>query len=341
MQSTMNDRPRSKGAALHAVAFLLAAGSAYAQVPQDRVAAQALFDEGRALYEAGNRDAACEKFAASLRIEQAVGTLLNVGECEERQDRLATAWLRYREAESLATSRGDARVRVAAESAAQLAARFGYMRIQAPAGVVVRRDGVPVDAALVGTAVPMDAGTHTIEATAAGKLPWRTSVETKNGTTTVVTIPELEPDSEAPPAALPTPGPPPEERSSPTSWTTGVVVGSVGMAVLAAGGVFGVLAMTKSAAAKDKCSATTNAAASRDQFDPATGRCYSPSAPLDEANAMKAEARTFATIANVLVPVGIVGLGVGAYLVLRRDSQKTNVLHLAPSVGGASLEGTF
>jgi hypothetical protein len=59
-------------------------------------------------------------------------------------------------------------------------------------------------------------------------------------------------------------------------------------------------------------------------------------------------------VANVLIPVGVVALGVGTYLVVRssgglstpKDQKKTSAASgveaaLAPTLGGLSLSGTF
>ena len=101
------------------------------------------------------------------------------------------------------------------------------------------------------------------------------------------------------------------------------------------------LTISRNAAADDKCSASKNTSADRRDFDPNTGRCYAPSVPLDESNGLKEEARTFATVANVLVPVGLAGVGLGVYLALRGRPAEGSTVRIAPSLAGASLEGRF
>ena len=54
-------------------------------------AAEALFEEGRRLLEAGRTDEACLKLAESLAQEMSSGTLLNLALCHETK-----AWLRQR-----------------------------------------------------------------------------------------------------------------------------------------------------------------------------------------------------------------------------------------------------
>src|SRR5262245_28423128 len=53
--------------------------------------ADAAFEAGRAAMESGDFSTACQHFAESLRLEPAVGTQLNLGECYERLGRYASA----------------------------------------------------------------------------------------------------------------------------------------------------------------------------------------------------------------------------------------------------------
>src|SRR5262245_34891354 len=77
-----------------ALALVLGAGAATAQGP-DAAGAEWLFREGRALMKEGNLTAACPKLAESLRFDPAVGTLMNLAECEEREGKTASAWQRW------------------------------------------------------------------------------------------------------------------------------------------------------------------------------------------------------------------------------------------------------
>ncbi len=104
------------------------------------------------------------------------------------------------------------------------------------------------------------------------------------------------------------------------------------------------MTITTNKAGRDKCSRDTNGSASREDFDP-TGRCFADSTAWKEANDEKSKARTFANVANVLVPVGLLGLGVGAILVWRSSgtsaSERPAKARVVPSLGGASFEATF
>jgi hypothetical protein len=226
--------------------------------PSDKGGAEALFDQARKLMDAKRYAEACEKFAASHRLDPAVGTLLNLGECNERQDHLASAWVYYREAQALAQSRADGeREKYARDHAAGLEPKLAKLTIvakNAPAGLEVKRDGGIVRLAALGTAMPIDVGRHTIEALAPGRKRWRTRVEVpRDGASVSVEVPALEAeDSPLPESAAAVP--PPADEPAPTGEkplkpsarenglgfqrTAALIAGGVGVVSLAFGGFF-------------------------------------------------------------------------------------------------------
>jgi serine/threonine-protein kinase len=179
---------------------------------RDEVAAEQLFVEGRALMAEEKYEAACPKLQASLELDPASGTQINLARCYEKLGKLATAWRHYREASDRAIRDGNtARARVARKLAAELEPRLPRLiiAVAAPAGMrelVVRRDGMIVTAALFGAAVYVDPGTHAVTATAAGRLPFSTTVTVAEAATSTVEIPTLAPAPEA--TAPRTPGAP-------------------------------------------------------------------------------------------------------------------------------------
>src|SRR5688572_7792688 len=141
---------------------------AQAQV-RDAAAGEALFQEGRRLMKAGDFAAACPKLEESLRLDPALGTLVNLASCEEQQGRTATAWQHWRSAiEQLPSS--DKRRSTAQARAAALEKVLARLTITlapgAPAEAEVKRDGVRLGRASLGLALPVDPGHHVVVVTA-------------------------------------------------------------------------------------------------------------------------------------------------------------------------------
>ena len=94
------------------LALIVALASARTSLAQtsaaDKAAAQALFDEGKRLMDAGQFAQACPKFADSEKLDPGVGTLLNLGVCYEKNGQTASAWATYKEAASAAANAGEA-----------------------------------------------------------------------------------------------------------------------------------------------------------------------------------------------------------------------------------------
>src|SRR3954454_5915906 len=90
----MSHQVEVPSAAALIVAVVLAAPAAAAP-PRDPAAAEWLFREGRTLMKKRDFLGACPKLEESLRLDPAVGTLMNLAECEERIGRTASAWQRW------------------------------------------------------------------------------------------------------------------------------------------------------------------------------------------------------------------------------------------------------
>jgi len=178
-------------------------GWAQGDASGDKVAAEQLFVEGRALMEQQQFEAACPKLQASLELDPASGTQINLARCYEKLGKLASAWRHYREASDRAVRDGNTeRAQAARKFAAGLEPRLPRLIItlRSPAGppgvpslpgMVVRRDGMPVSAALFGTAVYVDPGPHEVTATATGRAPFSVTVTVAEAATSTVEIPEL------------------------------------------------------------------------------------------------------------------------------------------------------
>src|ERR1700712_1639874 len=122
-------------------AIIVATGRAHAQA----AAADALFDSARTAMAKGDFAAACEQFRASDKLDPALGTELNLAECEEQRGHLASAWALYRTAgEQLAEK--DERLALAHARASALERRVPKLTLSlapgAPKGTSVRDGSV-------------------------------------------------------------------------------------------------------------------------------------------------------------------------------------------------------
>src|SRR5580704_9685893 len=221
-----------------AIASAVAAGSpARAQTTPgapggSKVAAESLFEDARALVAAGKYAEACPKFADSQRLGPSVATLLNLANCWEKLNRTATAWAAYREAASAANAAGRkdylATALKHADGLAPKLARLTVTVSQPAPGLQVKRDGVVVESAEWGTGIPVDIGSHSIEASAPGRKSWQVALDVaQDGAQAAVTVPALEEapvEPAAPAAPLPSaasPAAPPATPQTPEETTVG------------------------------------------------------------------------------------------------------------------------
>ncbi len=303
----------------------------------DPATAQALFDQARKLMAEEKWSSACPKLEESQRLDPAGGTLLHLALCREREGRIATAWAHYQDALSQAKRDGRKdRAKIAQERIEVLGPRLPRMRVRVASGnralpgFRVTRDDVRVGEAQWGESVPVDPGARVLHAQADGRKPWTTTVEipARPGEVTVE-VPELaiDPRSAEPPSK-------PDEKqvrfddtsSGDGQRTLGLVVGGVGLAGLAAGGIFGLVSMSKNAEADGECK------------PPDRTLCTQKGVDAGEAAQSYGNVSTIAFIAGGALAAG------GAVLWLTAPSDGTRV-GVTPSAGprGAwlSLTGRF
>ncbi|WP_394831512.1 hypothetical protein LVJ94_33875 [Pendulispora rubella] len=146
---------------------------------RDPMAAEAAFSDARSLMKEGRFEEACPKLETSHRLDPALGTLLNLAECFVRTGRTASGWLNYREAAAMALRQGETkREAIARERARGLEPRLCRLVVHAPDSVEeLRRDGVLVRREDRDQGVPIDPGTHVLEATGRGFAPLVVHVE--------------------------------------------------------------------------------------------------------------------------------------------------------------------
>jgi hypothetical protein len=333
-------RTRPVSALLILSALAVPAGPALAQ-SRDPVMAQALFDEAKRLVDAGKAADACPKFLASLRLDPKPGAAFNLGDCYERTGQTASAWARYLEAASLSEQARQAeRAAYARDAARALEPKLARLTIavqRGAPGMEVKRDGVLIDPAAWGTAVPVDPGQHVIEAAAPGKAPWSFTLDVAAGNGKArVEVPELhEPGKAAAPLpppppsmvpvapppvapvvkALPPPPPPPPATPGPSKRRVAAFVsGGLGVASLVVGAVTGGLAIGKKSTVQANCGANAG-------FSGDSSACNQTG--VSAGNALKA----LGAASTATIVVGAVGLGVGVVLLATEPKTK------APAVG--------
>jgi hypothetical protein len=288
-----------------ALALTSAAG---AQAPSsNEAAAEALFNEARTLIASGRVEEGCKKLEASQSLDPGTGTILHLADCYEKIGRTASAWARFREAASRAArdGRNDWET-IAKTRSAELEPKLAKLRIDAPPGVSVSRDGDAIPPAALGSLLPIDPGEHTLTATAPGKKPWSTTIRTVASAVATIAVPALEDDPSSGVAAAPSPapGPAPSSDGGSTLRTVGYATGAAGIVGLAVGVVSGLAAISKNSRSKDVC--------------PTSGICADESARSDNE-----DARSAATVSTIGFVAGGVLLAGGIALVLFAPSSSS------------------
>ena len=219
-----------------------------ARAGSNAAAAQALFEEARALIAAGDYAAGCAKLEGSQALDAGPGTQYNLALCYEKRGRTASAWATYLEAAAAyqATSRPDweAKARARARALAPTLSKLTVVVAPgAPGDLVITRDGVPIVASERGAAIPVDPGGHVIEAKASGHVTFRASRVIVAGESKQVDV--VVGDATAAPAST--------AAAPARSHTVAYRVGGAGIASAAFGAVAGILALNRNASSTDIC----------------------------------------------------------------------------------------
>jgi tetratricopeptide (TPR) repeat protein len=305
---------------------------------RDAAGGEALFQEGRRLMKTGDFAGACPKLEESLRLDPALGTLVNLASCEEELGHTATAWQHWRSAiEQLPSS--DKRRATAVARAAALEKVLPHLAVaapQLPSDAEVKRDGVRLGTASLGLPMPVDPGRHLVVVTAPGHEPreYEVSLRARENQTLTVeagaevkvarplaeAAPERWSDPEPKSAAAVTSEPTTGRGTSVAGWT----LLTTGVASLAAGGLFGLRALSARKDAQKSCPGSK------------------PSVCWTDGKSALDRDRTSSLIADVGMGLGVVLMSAGLYLVLRRPGGEVSA-QAAPLPGGAAfrLAGSF
>ncbi len=285
--------------------------------------AESLFADAKRLLDKGDAEHACPKFAESLRLAPTLGTRLNLARCYEVAGKLATAWGEFTELARLAGQAGDAkRAQIAQEHVVALEPALPHVVLQGTLadGAKLKLDGKELDAAVLGTPFALDPGDHTVEVAVVGKTSRTSSFHVDAGKSTKVDLPQLvdavvpvEHKDENPVVEKPRD----EYEVSSGKRIGGYVTVGLGVALIGVGAVFGGLTMSLADQVRTLCP-------------------YGP-CPTQAGIDDNSSAHTFALLSDILIPVGVVAVGVGLYLALTSSQKKApSAAFVMPLVGPGS-----
>lgn len=151
------------------------ANLAHAQSAQDTALADALFEQGIAFESENKVAAACEKFEASRQLAPRPGTLYYLAACYEKLGRRASARAMFLDAADAAALAKDQEGAQKARQRADALLPVAKLRMtikQPIDGLEIAMDGKSLGRSSWETELPVDAGKHTLRATAPGRVPW-------------------------------------------------------------------------------------------------------------------------------------------------------------------------
>jgi hypothetical protein len=278
---------RSVTRALVIAAIAVGSRVALAQTSQ----ADELFFQARQLVTGGKYDEACPMFERSQAMRPGIGTLLNLGDCYEKQNKAVAAYKTFRDARDAAKRAGDPRETIAITRMGSLAPRVTVVRVVIEpasdvAGLAVALDGVAIDRAALAEIV-VDRGAHKLTVTAPDKSPLELPVDASSQTADVR-------------VAFPSPVVAEEQTTTPVATprsplrTIGIVVGGAGVAAIVTGVIFGVASIANKGTGDTHC-----------KLGPSADAC--DGAGLDARNA----ALTFGDFSTAFFVAGAVALAAG------------------------------
>lgn len=147
--------------------------------PSEVQAARELFKKAEADEDAGKWEDALDKVKRAISVKPTPGLRFHIALCEEKLGQLVAALADYTAADQMAREQNNKDVIDAvAEPLKTLRIRVPTLTIEVPAaqGAEIDLDGKPIAQGLYGVAMPVEVGTHKVNAKAPGKRPFSTQV---------------------------------------------------------------------------------------------------------------------------------------------------------------------
>lgn len=325
---------------------------AHAQSKADLAKARQLYSQGLTEEAAGDWTGALATFEQVSRIKLTPQVRFHIARSKEHLGRLNEALGGYRLAEYEAQQEGDkaagvlAQIQSARKALEKRIPKLIIRRGKGADAIKIELDGVVVGVSQIGHPVKVDPGPHQLTGALPGGATFKKTVDAKEGTTedVVLDVPEAlrqKASASAPPKKSPSPEPSEEPPPQPTEdhgahvssggsiapW----IIGGVGVASLAASGVFYLLRNNEKKKLDEGCIGS---------------KCP------DTLQSAQDAGQRYSTLTGVALGVGVAGIGVGAvWLIAGRSSRKSGGdsagrgvsvrIAAAPQSTGVSIGGRF
>jgi hypothetical protein len=246
-------RPAFARAPLWSALFVTLFPRVASAAPADAQTAEALFQSAKEAMAHGDVPVACARFAESVRLDPAVGGLLNLADCETRLGKLASALAHFQEARDRIPP-DDSRLVFVVDRIAALGPRVPHLTVRIRAadleGATVLRDETELGTASLGVGLPVDPGAHVLVLRAPGHADARQSVTLREGEARSIEL------ALGPPVVLTsavgesTEAPPPAGRAQ---HVIALTLGGAGLVSVTTGAIVGVIAKSTYDEARSHC----------------------------------------------------------------------------------------
>ena len=277
------------------------------------------FDRGVALTQQKNYGEAVAELKRAYELDPEPGVLFELGEtyaAAGQPVQAVDALGRYLSAGGAQIP--DERRRQVEAEIVQQETRIATVTVTADlSGAVIRLDGAEIGRTPLPAPIRLGAGVHTVDASLAGYLPYEQKLDLQGGEHREVEFTFRQQPGAAGAAAHLASGAPL------TRATVAYVVGAVGVAALAVGGVFGFRAISKRQDSDRECP---------------QNQCTQRGVDLNN------QAKTAALVADITIGAGLLAVGVATYLLLTPGpttvappgTLAVRGVHLSPAVGPAA-----